>query len=184
MSSNKWVTKLKGIGIRLHWSFAYYMEKNYFFILDAAYIFTKCKNVCWSILLSRETQYTLNSVIPLFFPHHHSRTLIFLQSVLVFAIWWVEPISQHDPQGPGQLRALLLWEQQALLSPQLHQAVHTTDHPLASDLWCAQSRAHTMGPVTAFMHLKNLRFILIRSKHWWKLVKLHICGQPSHFSHN
>ncbi len=35
---------------------------------------------------------TLNSVIP--FPP------IFLQSVLVCAIWWVEPISQHAPQGP------------------------------------------------------------------------------------
>ncbi|KAA0704786.1 Protein AF-10 ALL1-fused gene from chromosome 10 protein [Triplophysa tibetana] len=38
------------------------------------------------------------------------------------------------PTVPTQLRVPLLWEQQALLSPQLHQAVHTTDHPLTFDL--------------------------------------------------
>lgn len=91
-----------------------------------------------------------------------------LSLCLLFGEWnpFLSMTPRDLPTVPSQLRALLLWEQQAPLSPQLHQAVHTTDHPLTPDpstlARYAQSGTHTMGPVTAFTHLKNLRFILIR----------------------
>lgn len=119
---------------------------------------------------------------PLFSPFYTQEPPYFcsLSLCLLFGEWnpFLSMTPRDLPTVPAQLRALLLWEQQAPLSPQLHQAVHTTDHPLTPDpstlAWYAQSGTHTMGPVTAFTHLKNLRFILIRWKHSWKFVKRQI----------
>lgn len=119
---------------------------------------------------------------PLFSPFYTQEPPYFcsLSLCLLFGEWnpFLSMTPRDLPTVPAQLWALLLWEQQAPLSPQLHQAVHTTDHPLTPDpstlAWYAQSGTHTMGPVTAFTHLKNLRFILIRWKHSWKFVKRQI----------